>query len=106
MYIDKLQEDLINVGNWSEEWLMLSNIDQCKVMHIGYNNKKAEYETDGRNLKEVLEERDLGIIMQFDLKCSSHCSKAVKTANRILGMIKRTFTYVNKEIKAVIKIFS
>ena len=35
--------------------------------------------------------------MQKDLKCTQQCSRAVKTANRVLGMIKRTFTYLNKE---------
>jgi len=33
--IDRLQIDLINLGKWSHEWLMLFNIDKCrsKVMH-------------------------------------------------------------------------
>jgi len=40
----------------------------------------------------VIEERDLGVIMQSDLKCSKHCLKAVVTANKVLGMIKRSFS--------------
>jgi len=28
---DRLQIDLINLGKWSYEWLMLLNIDKCKV---------------------------------------------------------------------------
>jgi len=47
---------------------------------------------NGKFLDEVTEERDLGVIMQSDLKCSSQCIKAVNTANRILGMIKRTIS--------------
>jgi len=39
---------------------------------------------DGRHVKELLEEKDLGIIMQ--------------TINRILGMMKRAFTYNNTVI--------
>src|SRR5271157_3639301 len=76
---------------------MLFNIAKCKVMHFGRNNVKAVYEIDGTKLDEVDEERDLGVIMQKDLKCNQQCSRAVKTANRVLGMIKRTFTYLNKE---------
>ena len=45
---------------------------------------------NGKLLEEVTEERDFGVIMQNDLKCSSQCMKAVATANRVLGMIKRT----------------
>jgi len=40
--IDSLQIDLINLGKWSQEWLMLFNIDKCKVMHLGLNNVKAK----------------------------------------------------------------
>jgi len=46
---------------------------------------------------EVTEERDLGLIMQSDLKCSSQCIKAVNTANRILGMIKTTISVRDKD---------
>ena len=47
---------------WSREWLMLFNIAKCKVMHLGRNNVKAEYEIDGTKLDEVDEERDLGVL--------------------------------------------
>jgi hypothetical protein len=95
--VARLQDDLKNLCYWSKEWLMLFNIAKCKVMHLGRNNVKAVYEIDGTKLDEVDEERDLGVIMQKDLKCNQQCSRAVKTANRVLGMIKRTFTYLNKE---------
>jgi hypothetical protein len=39
---------------------------------------------DGKNLEVVGEEKDLGVIMQNDLKWNSQCIKAVKTANRVL----------------------
>src|SRR5664279_68235 len=96
--IDKLQGDLRNLCKWSKDWLMLFNIEKCKIMHIGYNNKHAEYKMDDISLEEVSDERDLGVIIQNDMKCNKQCVKAVKTANRILGMIKRTFCYLNREI--------
>jgi len=77
---------------------MLFNVDKCKVMHIGHSNSKAKYEMNDQFLDEVTEERDLGVIMQSDLKCSSQCTKAVNTANRILGMIKRTISVRDKDI--------
>jgi len=30
---DRLQIDLINLGKLSQEWLILFNIDKCKIMH-------------------------------------------------------------------------
>ena len=38
-------------------------------------------------------ERDLGVLIQDNLKVSEQCNKAANTANRILGMINRTFSY-------------
>ena len=32
------------------------------------------------------------------MNCNKQCVKAVETANIIVGMIKRTFTYLNREI--------
>ena len=49
--IKKLQGDLINLCRWSKDWLMLFSVEKCKVMHIGYNNKKEKYEMDGKNLE-------------------------------------------------------
>ena len=44
---------------------MLFNIDKCKVMHIGNNNGKAKYEMNGKLLEEVIEEKDLGVIIRI-----------------------------------------
>jgi ribonucleases P/MRP protein subunit RPP40 len=52
----------------------------------------------GAKLEEIQEERDLGIIVQNDLKCAKQCAKVVKQANRTLGMIKRSFTHLNQQI--------
>jgi len=40
--INKLKLDLNNLCKWSQDWLMLYNVDKCKVMHIGINNIKAK----------------------------------------------------------------
>ena len=73
---------------------MLFNIDKCKTLHIGRRNLK-EWKED---LEAVHKERDLGIMITKDLKCSKQCLNAAKAANKILGMIKRTFTCKSKEI--------
>jgi ribonuclease P/MRP protein subunit RPP40 len=41
--IERLKNDLKNLCNWSADWLMLFNVDKCKVMHFGYNNSKSTY---------------------------------------------------------------
>ena len=49
--IDKLQRDLLNLGKWSLDWHMLFNVDKCKVMHLGINNTKVNYELNGITLE-------------------------------------------------------
>ena len=77
---------------------MLFNVEKCKVIHFGANNPKCSYSLNNVVLGVVKEERDLEIIVQSNLKVSSQCVKVVKTANKILGMIKRTFTSRDKDI--------
>jgi len=43
-------------------------------------------------LESVNEEKDLGVIISEDLKWDKQCSAAVSKANKVLGMIKRSFS--------------
>jgi ribonucleases P/MRP protein subunit RPP40 len=97
-FVEGLRLDLKQLCSWSEDWLMVFNTEKCKVVHFGKNNPRAIYSINGVNLCEVDEERDLGIIVQENLKVSSQCLKVVKTANKVLGMIKRSFASRSKEI--------
>jgi ribonuclease P/MRP protein subunit RPP40 len=101
--IGRLREDLAKLVIWSKEWLMLFNVDKCKVMHVGYNNPKAEYKMEEGVLQRICEEMDLGIIVQDNLKCAGQCAKVVKTANRVMGMIKRTFGNFSRNI--IVKLY-
>jgi len=47
-------------------------------MHLGLNNVKDKYEMNGKYLEEEIEERDLRVIIQSELKCSKQCLKAVR----------------------------
>ena len=82
---------------------MLFNHDKCKTLHFGYNNVNKEYTLGNEIIKSCDEERDLGVIISRTLKSSSQCVVAAKSANRILGMISRTF--VHKESKTVLKLY-
>ena len=67
---------------------MLFNVtDKCKVMHLGNKNPCVKYDLDCREQEPILEEKDLDILITNDLKVSVQCSRAAKTANRVLGMI-------------------
>ena len=91
-----LRNDLHELCKWSADWLLLFNVDKCKVMHFGYNNTLASYYIDNTMLPSCTVERDLGILIQDNLKVSQQCFKAASAANRILGMINRTFSHKSR----------
>ena len=93
-----LQEDLSKAIEWSKKWGMDFNTKKCKVMHIGKKNSSVDYFMEGTKLESVNVERDLGVLISNDLKVSSQCLKASNTANKTLGMIKRTFTSRNSNV--------
>ena len=66
-------------------------------MHFGYNNPNNTFLLGGHIIETVDEEKELGVMILKDLKASSQCVKIVTTANKILGMIKRTFTFKTKD---------
>ena len=101
--VDQLRLDLSGLLKWSRDWQMLFNLTKCKVMHFGSNNVRVGYAMDGVRLERVEEEKDLGVLVQEDLKVSNQCVKAVKAANCVLGMISRTFRYKTEVIVPLYK---
>jgi ribonucleases P/MRP protein subunit RPP40 len=96
--IEKLQLDLIHLCKWSNDWLMLFNVNKCKIVHFGFNNTLASYQLNDINLVVDKEERNLGVIIQNDLKCTQQCIKVVNTANKVLCMIRGSFMCKDREI--------
>ena len=86
-----LQDDLNRLMNWSATWQMQFNASKCKVMDIGNRNPKFSYSMCQHVLEETSKEMDLGYIMSSDAKPSFHCYQAYSRANRMLGIISRTF---------------
>ena len=41
--ISMLQQDLVQVFRWSQEWQMLFNETKCKCLHIGHRNQHHVY---------------------------------------------------------------
>ena len=93
-----LQSDIDKLYEWTKTWQLKFNAKKCKVMHQGYNNTKAQYEMEGLVLESVNKEKDLGVTIDNELKFHEHVSLAVSKANQILGIVKRTFTTLDKDI--------
>ena len=91
----QLQQDLLALKEWSKKWLLKFNITKTVVMHLGNTNQCYTYYMDEQPLQVVSEHKDLGIIIDSNLKFHSQTTAAANKANRVLGLIKKSFNYLN-----------
>ena len=93
------QNDLNKVLAWSEKWQLYFNTDKCTCIYYGRNNPKNEYyffeDLTSSKLKEGEQEKDLGIIFDPTLKFDIHINTQVDKANKILGTIRRNFSFID-----------
>ena len=77
---------------------MSYNIDKCHHIHIGENTETSKYEMGSSynriTIKRVESEKGLGVFIDDKL----NLTKKVNIANRILGIIFRSFIYMDKEM--------
>ena len=78
----------------------MDNVGKCGVMHYGQDRDGVHTCTmheEGveRQLVILQEEKDLGIMFDPSLKFSKHINMVADKANRILGVIKRTFSFMD-----------
>ncbi len=57
---------------------------------------------DGITLESVKEEKDLGVLIDEELKFHKYVSAAVSKANRTLGIVKRTFDTLDMELLPIV----
>ena len=94
----KLQTTLDRLVEWAEDWGMKFNIEKCKIMHVGKNNPRYEYNMAGVKLKVVEEEKDIGVTIHNSLKPSKHCKNITNTANAVLRQLTKNFHYCDRHI--------
>ncbi len=91
MVLDKLVE-------WGEKWAMDFNSKRCKILHVGRNNPTFKYFILGEELAEAEEEKDIGVLVNKNMKPTTQCKKVAGTAGAVLRKITRNFHYRDKRI--------
>ena len=86
-----LQHDLNLLHEWSAHWQLKFNILKCKHVHFGPTHHYESYYLNGITIDIVESHKDLGIILDHQLKFHSHTTEVVLKANRLLGLIRRSF---------------
>ncbi|KAK3089449.1 hypothetical protein FSP39_003702 [Pinctada imbricata] len=96
-----LQSDINNLLRWSDTWLLSFNADKCKHLHLG-GQTNIRYKMGDKEITSTNHEKDLGVIVDNELKFQLHISTQVKKANQIVGLIKRSFSYIDEEMFLVL----
>ena len=97
---DSLQKDLDNLDDWSDKWQLRFHPDKCSVLKCGKKKSDCTYymqstQNDGTRqyvpLSESKAEKDLGVLVDENLSFRNHIAQAVMKANRVVGIIRRSF---------------
>lgn len=94
---NSLQSDINQLLEWSQNWLLKFNNSKCKHVHLGPNSIHR-YTMSNTVIEKSEEEKDLGIIIDSKLQFQQHINAQVKKANQKVGIINRTFKYMDKDM--------
>jgi len=96
-----IQQDLNSLQQWSDTWQLKFNANKCKVLHIGKQNPCNSYYMQDNDSQSIINscssEKDLGVTFDSDFTFDVHINTAINKANKMLGVIRRVFSFIDKE---------
>ena len=102
-----LQGDINKLEQWSDLWLLKFHPDKCHLLTLGkFENIKYchRYKVGGKEIEHVFDEKDLGVVVDSELAFAEHITEKVKKANSIVGIIRRSFSRLDKD--TFVKLFT
>ena len=98
---EEFQKQINALSLWSITWKLHFHPDKCHILKIGNKPDEMIYtikseDNNTNQLEESTEEKDLGVTIDNKLNFRSHCDKTAAKANKLLGILRRNFTYINR----------
>ena len=89
----QFQDDLLSATSWCDLWKVTLKSEKCKALHVTKCKCPLvhQYVIDENDLSNVHKHKHLGIWIESSLRWNSHIKFIVGKANRVLGLIRRTF---------------
>ena len=75
---------------------------KCKVTHLGKHSSRKDYFIAGKKLSITDCERDLGVLVSSNGTWHKQINSAAFIANRVLGLMKNTFSSWSDDIAQII----
>jgi len=101
--IQKLQEDLNTLYQWTKDWFMLFNISKCE--HLAISNKRlplsSEYKIDDIVINKVASAKYLGVTITQNLSWKEHITKISNKANSTRGFLQRNLRQCSIDVKSL-----
>ena len=95
---NSLQNDLTILKDWSDKWLMSFHPEKCKVLKLGRQKSRVQYNMNNMVLDEIEAEKDLGVFIDNQLSFKSHIANAAAKANKVVGIIRRSFNNLTEDL--------
>ena len=100
---EALQQDLDALQRWSDKWLLEFHPEKCKVIRLGNSRTtkltyKMKTPAGDTIISWTKAEKDLGVIVDEELKFQEEIEGRTKKGNKIVGVIRRTFTYLDEKM--------
>ena len=92
-----LQNDMQELENGSDKWLLRFHPDKCKVLSaVKQKTQQYKYTLCNKELQYSNKEKDIGIVVDNQLNFEDHMNEKINKANSIMGLIRPTFTYIDE----------
>ena len=96
---DTLQNDITTMVKWADTWQLEFHPDKCVSMSINYKGEQPRiYKMKETTMKQVHQEKDIGVIVDDQLKFEKHIYEKINKANSMMGLIRRSFIHMDEDI--------
>ena len=87
--ISRLRHDFAIISGWLYENYRILNPDKCHFLTLGFNKPFPDFSFKNTIIKNVIEEKILGIVIDNNLNFKYHMKKTYEKANEKLSALAR-----------------
>jgi hypothetical protein len=100
--VEQLQEDLNDLQQWEQDWMMHFNLDKCEVIRITtkWKQRISPYYIQGKELAITTKAKYLGVSISNNLSWNHHIDGISKKANNTTAFLRRNLSHCPTTIKA------